>query len=320
MLGRLVNRALERVTPDYPWGDTAALFRGASWRACNLECALSDRGSPWTITEKAFHFRSDARNIAVLKAAGIDAVSLANNHILDFEYEAMADTMALLDGAKIDRAGAGANIFEASRAAIRSVGEIKVGFVACTDNEPDWQAGPSQPGTFYVPIDAGDERAQRLFETVRETRRRADIVVVSLHWGPNWGYQAPIAHVRFAHSLVEAGADIVFGHSGHVFRGVELYRGRPIMYCTGNFVDDYAVDEVERNDQSFVFIVEVIAGRLRSVQLHPTVIRDCQALLAEGAEANEIALKMRQLCSELDTEAQWRAKDPRLDIPIPGGS
>ena len=71
MLGRLVNDALERVSAEYPWGDTTAIFRQADWRACNLECVISDRGTPWGMTPKEFHFRSDGKNVAVLKAAGI---------------------------------------------------------------------------------------------------------------------------------------------------------------------------------------------------------------------------------------------------------
>src|SRR5713101_7814851 len=113
MLGRLVNDRLRCVDPAYPWGNTKALFRAGDWRACNLECVISDRGRPWSETRKAFHFRSDAKNIAVLKAAGIDAVSVANNHALDFEYEAMRDMLRLLDRAGIQRAGAGADLAEA---------------------------------------------------------------------------------------------------------------------------------------------------------------------------------------------------------------
>jgi poly-gamma-glutamate capsule biosynthesis protein CapA/YwtB (metallophosphatase superfamily) len=94
-----------------------------------------------------------------------------------------------------------------------------VGFVACTDNEPEWQARTDRPGIFYVPIDADEELAQQLFETARQTKRKADIVAVSLHWGPNWGYKPPPAHVCFAYRLVQDGADIVFGHSAHVFQG-----------------------------------------------------------------------------------------------------
>ena len=109
MLGRGVNATLKQVRSEYPWGNTLPLFHQADWRLCNLECVMSDRGVPWSSTPKAFHFRSDAKNIAVLKAARIDAVSLANNHTLDFGYDAMREMLALLDTNDIKHAGAGLN-------------------------------------------------------------------------------------------------------------------------------------------------------------------------------------------------------------------
>ena len=235
MLGRMVNDLLRRVDADYPWGDTRTQLQAADWRACNLECVISDHGRQWSGTPKEFHFRSDAKNVAVLRAAGIDAVSVANNHALDFEYDAMLDMLRLLDRAGIQHAGAGADAAAAARPGVSVVKGMSIGLIGFTDNEPQWEAGPKSAGLFYLPVDLSDERAGALFETVRETRKRNDLVVVSAHWGPNWGYEPLAAHVRFGRALVEAGADIIFGHSGHVFRGVELYRGTPDHVLHGQF-------------------------------------------------------------------------------------
>lgn len=315
MLGRLVNDRLRSFDADYPWGDTKPLFCTGDWRACNLECVISDRGRPWSKTPKVFHFRSDAKNIAALKAVGIDAVSVANNHALDFEYDAMLEMLRLLDRAGIRHAGAGADIAEATTPVISNVKGNSIGLIAFTDNEPGWQAGPHIPGLFYLPTDVSDERAEVLFATLRETRKLADLIVVSAHWGPNWGYEPLAAHVRLAHTLIDAGADIIFGHSGHVFQGVELYKGRPIMYCTGNFVDDYAVDEINRNDESFVFMLELEGNRMARMLLHPTVIDDCQARIARGERARSIGLKMARLCERLGTPVRWLEKETALEIP-----
>jgi poly-gamma-glutamate capsule biosynthesis protein CapA/YwtB (metallophosphatase superfamily) len=280
MLGSMVNERLRDVGPNYVWGDTKALFRSGDWRACNLECVLSDKGRPWSQTHKVFHFRSDARNVAVLKDAGIDAVSVANNHTLDFEYDAMLEMVSLLDRAGIRHAGAGVNLADGTRPVICNVKGTSIGLIAFTDNEPEWEAGAQRPGLFYLLIDLTDERAKLLLATVHQTRKLADLAIVSAHWGSNWGYEPLAAHVRFAHALIDAGADIIFGHSGHVFQGVELYKHRSIIYCTGNFIDDYAVDEVVRNDESFVFTLEMNGARLSRMVLHPTVIADCHARLA----------------------------------------
>lgn len=276
---------------------------------------ISDRGTPWARTPKTFHFRSGAKNVEVLKAVRIDAVSLANNHTLDFEYEGMFEMLELLDRVGIQRAGAGANLAEARRPAISYVKGTAVGLIAFTDNQPEWAAGPQTPGIFYTPIDAADERAKALFATVHETRRRADLLIVSAHWGPNWGYRPVAGNIRFGHALIDAGADIVFGHSGHVFQGVELYKGHPIMYCTGNFIDDYAVDEIERNDESFVFTLDIDNARMARMLLHPTEIAHCQARVARGGRAEQIAIKMARLCKQFGTSARWLKSEEALEIP-----
>src|SRR5438067_6783323 len=184
MLGRLENAALKDRPPEYAWGDTLSLFKGADVRICNLECAISDWGSPWSATPKVFHFRSDAKNVEVLKAAHIDAVSLANNHTLDFEYEGLFHTMHNLDAAGIHTAGAGTTITQASAPAIWEVKGKKLGLIAFTDNEPGWEATGEQPGIFYVPIELADKRAVKLLELVSKAKERVDFLVVSAHWGP----------------------------------------------------------------------------------------------------------------------------------------
>jgi len=314
MLGRLVNDLLREVPPEYPWGDTMAMLREGDWRFCNLECVISDRGVPWSRTEKAFHFRSNARNVAVLQAASIDAVSVANNHILDFEVEAMLDTLEILDRAGIRHAGAGRDLAAATAAAVSTVKDVRIGLIAFTDNQPEWEAGPEREGVFYAPVDARDERAQLLTSVVRDAAARTDLLVVSAHWGPNWGYDPPFRQAGFARMLIDAGADVVFGHSGHVFRGIEFYQRRPIIYCAGNFIDDYAVDEIDRNDESFIFRIHVRGDRMFRLELLPTVIEQFQARIPSPARASEIAAKMSGLCGRFGTRARWNDAACALEV------
>lgn len=316
MLGRGVNATLRQVRSEYPWGDTLRLFHAADWQLCNLECVMSDRGVPWSFTPKAFHFRSDAKNIAVLKAARIDAVSLANNHTLDFGYDAMREMLELLDANHINHAGAGLNHSGACGAAFSKLKGATIALVAFTDNEPQWEATAHREGIYYVPVDVRDDRAHELFAKIGGLKSQGAVAIVSVHWGPNWGYDPPKEHIRFAHRMIGEGADVIFGHSGHVFRGIELYRQRPIIYCAGNFIDDYAIDEFERNDESFVFSIDLDnVGRPRSIHLWPTIIADQQARMA-GARARNIADKMQDLCASLNTSAKWSHDDKRLDIRI----
>jgi poly-gamma-glutamate synthesis protein (capsule biosynthesis protein) len=294
MLGRLVNRVLAEAPPPYPWGDTLPILQQADWRFCNLECVISDWGEP---------------------------VSLANNHTLDFEYTAMLDMLARLGQAGIEHAGAGENLDEASRLAglARDVDNRRVGLLAFTDNQADWAANHTHPGIWYVPIDPTDARATHLFDTVRRARDTVDWLIVSAHWGANWGYEPPPEHIEFGHGLVDAGADLVFGHSAHVVRGVELYGGRLIVYSAGDFIDDYAVDEIERNDQSFVFMIHIEGREIERLDLYPTVIRDCQVRLARGAEAEAIGIKMARLCQRFGSITRWREDGRYLELRLPTG-
>ena len=313
MLGRGVNQALDQQPPEFPWGDTLPVFHRADARICNLECVLSDRGAPWSEYEKAFHFQSAAKNVAVLTAAGINAVSIANNHVLDYGYDALLQMLEILDQAGIAHSGAGANRAQASQIARFQVHRRRIGLLAFTDNEPPWEATAQRPGTFYVPVSLQDERARDLLNIVRG-RTDLDTLIVSAHWGSNWGYTPPKEHIQLAHALMDAGADIVFGHSSHVFRGIEIYKGRPILYGTGGFVDDYAVDPVERNDQSFMFVVELEERGPVRLRLYPTMIDYCQARMAREAETKGIAAKMQVLCAPLGTPAHWEREQKLLDI------
>jgi poly-gamma-glutamate capsule biosynthesis protein CapA/YwtB (metallophosphatase superfamily) len=314
MLGRLVNEALENAPPEYPWGDTLPILHSADWRICNLECVISDRGTPWSAYPKAFHFRSAAKNIAVLEAARMNGVSLANNHVLDYGYDAMFEMLEILDRAGIVHSGAGANVKQASGLATAEICGRKLGLLAFTDNEPEWEATADWPGVFYVPTDLNDSRAKQLLGIIRGHREVVDMLIVSAHWGSNWGYVPPKEHVVFAHALMDAGADIVFGHSSHVFRGIESYKGRPIVYGAGNFVDDYAVDIIERNDQSFIYLIDTANRIPRGLRMYPTVIRRCRAYCASGIPELSITEKMKELCAALHSSASWNQARRCLEI------
>jgi poly-gamma-glutamate synthesis protein (capsule biosynthesis protein) len=223
--------------------------------------------------------------------------------------------LAALDQHGILRAGAGMDLEAAWRPVVLRVGPQAVGFIAFTDNQPDWEATGHAPGIYYVPVDAGGSRVAGLLELVRRTKGRVQLLIVSAHWGGNWGSEVPSAHRRLARSLIEAGADVVFGHSAHIFRGVEIYRNRPIVYSAGDFVDDYAVDPGERNDRSFVFLLETRGSAPHMLDLYPTEITRLETRLARRS-APKIAERMQRLSTQLGTRSSWIGGDNALVIPI----
>lgn len=304
MLGRGVNETLPTVRPEEPWGDVLPLLLSADLRIINLECAITEHKRPWSRTPKVFHFRADPLAIEVLRAARVDACSLANNHTLDFEEQGLLDTLAHLEAAGIRYAGAGRDAEESARPVLLEGG---VALVAFTDNEPPFSAGLDKPGTNYLPVSLEPEVLRRVEAAVGAAREAgAGTVVVSNHWGPNMVQRPKETFRRFARAVVDRGADVYYGHSAHVFQGVEIYRGKPILYDTGDFIDDYAVDPNLRNDRSFLFRVFVEDGDFRRLELHPVVLPYARVELARGGEREAILDRMVDLSAEMGTAIDRR--------------
>jgi poly-gamma-glutamate capsule biosynthesis protein CapA/YwtB (metallophosphatase superfamily) len=299
MLGRGVNETLHAVRPEEPWGDVLPLLDSADLHIINLECAITEHRLPWSRTPKVFHFRADPLAIEVLRAARVDACSLANNHTLDFEERGLLDTLEHLKEAGIRYAGAGRSLEEAARPALLKEG---VALVAFTDNEPPFAAGPDIPGTNYLPVSMEPGVLRRVEEAIEAARRAgANTVIFSNHWGPNMVERPRGIFRRFARAVVDLGADVYYGHSAHVFQGVEIYRGKPILYDTGDFIDDYAVDPKLRNDRSFLFRLGVEGGDLGRLELFPVALPYARVELARGNEREAILERMVELSGEMGT-------------------
>jgi len=301
MLGRLVDQYViqnRAVRPDALWGDVLPIMLSADCRLVNLECVISSYGKEWRPTTKAFHFRARPRAIEFLQAAKVNGVTLANNHVLDYGPEALLDCFKLLDQASIKRTGAGATTDEAAAPLVLDLPEGRIAVVALTDNEPEWEATKTKPGMNYVTYgDRGlkEPYRTRLTHALLSARRQADLVIVSAHVGPNWG--APSKEIQaLTHDLIDMGADLYWGHSNHTPQGIECYKGKAILYSTGDFVDDYWVDKNERNDLSFLFMLEVEQGRIVRVRLYPTCIEDLGVQLAHEQEGEFLIRSIQAKC------------------------
>lgn len=327
MLGRLVSTALRFRGASYVWGDTTRLLSAADLTIVNLECVIARAGvgREWARWPKAFHFKSEPpQAIQALKLAGVDCVCLANNHVLDYEEEAFLEMLGLLEEAGIPYSGAGRNADAAHCPVLLDAGALKVGVVAFTDNEPGWAAGTDTPGTNWIPVSLQERSLAPVRESIARARAGgAALVVFSIHWGPNMVQRPTPLFREFAHAVVEAGADVFFGHSAHVFQGIEIYRGHPIIYDAGDFVDDYAIDPLLRNDRGLLFLLTVQAqgsersesARVRRVDMVPVMIDNCQVRLAHGSEWAAITEQMRKLSAELGTTTSQDPDWLRIDSP-----
>lgn len=233
-----------KVPADYPWGDAIAVLDAArpDARVVNLETTITRRG--WPDRDKGIHYRVSPENAACLKAARVDVCTLANNHVLDWGPDGLFDTLDTLDALQIKRSGAGRDLHEAIRPAVIELGErgrIVVFSVGCADAgvPTSWSAAQGTPGVHGL-VDLGAETTRELRRAIEPWRRAHTVIVLSIHWGPNWGFAIEPAQRRFAHHMIdEAGVDLVHGHSSHHVKGIEVHHGRPILYGCGDLLTDY---------------------------------------------------------------------------------
>lgn len=302
MLGRGVNAALRHVEAESVWGSTLPLLRSADAVIANLECAITLRQTHNPLAPKRFHFRADPVAVDVLLAGNVRCVSLANNHSVDFGEDGLFDTMEALASAGIAHAGAGRTAGMAAAPAIVHLPDLTIGVVALTDAEPPFAATRRAAGTHYVDIEGVPHPAFDLAELASRCRdRKVDLAILSAHWGPAMA-TAPSARFRdFAHAAIDAGFDVVHGHSSHTFHGVEMVRDRPIFYDTGGFIDDYRVDERLRNDLSFLFLVDVTHARVQRVRMIPVRLDFARTNLANGEEARATCRRMLERSAPFGT-------------------
>ncbi len=305
MLGRYVNEVRRHITPVEMWNDVLPHLAQTDLRIVNLECALTLHNKEWSRTRKTFHFRADPDAVRVLQAAHIDACTLANNHVLDYEERGLRDTLRVLDAAGIRHAGAGANAMEAEAPALLEVhgaSPCRVALISCTDNEPAFAADAGHPGTNYLDVALDEETLARVARCIGQAHELgADLVIWANHWGANFVERPSSLFRDFARKVIELGADVYYGHSAHICQGVEIYKGRPILYDTGDFLDDYAVHPLLRNDRSCLFKVEFEGKEFKRLELLPVSLDVGYVAMARDKEFEAICERMEMLCAEMGT-------------------
>jgi poly-gamma-glutamate capsule biosynthesis protein CapA/YwtB (metallophosphatase superfamily) len=299
MLGRGVARTLATTSPEALVApEVQAALGQADLVVLNLECCISERGRPWEAPGKPFFFRAPPQAVELLALLGVDCVTLANNHALDYGVDALADTLDHLAAAGIATVGAGSNLEQARRPAVLAAWGLRVAVLGVTDHPADFAAGPDRPGVAFA--DLGRQVPGWLAELIREASAQADVTLVTPHWGPNMT-TAPVRHVRrAAGALVDAGATLVAGHSAHVPHGVA---GR-VLYDLGDFLDDYRVDSRLRNDLGLLFLVTLDAAGPLRLEALPLKLEFCHTRPATGEDAAWIRRRFRVACAALGTTVQ----------------
>jgi len=303
MLGRGVAEALASTPPAELWDpQLRELAGGCDLVVCNLECCLSERGAPTArIRGKPFFFRGPPSAVEPLRAIGARVAGVANNHALDFGPDALADTIAQLQRAGIEPVGAGPNAERARRGVELTAAGARVGVVAVSDHPREYAAGADEWGIAYAPLREG--APAWLLDEIRRLRAGCDHVVAFPHWGPNMSVRPAPWQRSLGSELVGAGADLVAGHSAHLFHGVERSGGGIVAYDLGDALDDYAIDARLRNDLGLLALWRPGSPEA-ALELVGLRLEYCQTRLASGADADWIERRLERACGELGTTVE----------------
>ncbi|MCP2294408.1 poly-gamma-glutamate synthesis protein (capsule biosynthesis protein) [Nocardia amikacinitolerans] len=294
------------------WGDALPLLAKADARLINLETAITADGT--FAPAKGIHYRMRPDNIPVLTAVAPVVCALANNHVLDFGAYGLTDTLDTLDAAGIDHAGAGTDLDGARTPATAELGDgsraVIVSVAAGSSGVPEyWAARHDRLGLWRIGETPSATAADEVAAVVLAATRDQDVAIVSIHWGPNWGYRVTPSERHFAHRLIDAGVDVVHGHSAHHPRPIEIYRGKPILYGCGDVVDDYEGihgHESYRTDLRLLFLVDLDAGAVR-LRMIPLRMRRMRLQTAEPNEARWLCETIREISRGFDTRVATRA-------------
>lgn len=310
------------VAPAYPWGVALEVLERAApdLRLINLETAVTRHPRPWP--GKGINYRMHPANLACLQAAAIQYCGLANNHVLDWGRAGLRETLSSLHAAGLQTAGAGVDRDEAERPAVFAIpgkGRVLVFAVGLADSgiPATWAAGAKRPGLSFLP-DLSAASAQRLAARLQRRKQAGDVLILSVHWGGNWGYGISQAQQDFAHRLIEqGGVDLLHGHSSHHPKAMEVYRERLILYGCGDLLNDYegiGGHEAYRDDLRLLYLAELEAGsgKLRALRLVP--LRIARLCLQEASREERqwllerLAPEVRRFGAELSLDDDgWMA-------------
>lgn len=291
------GRTADRLGVDPALGPMSEQLAAADFSMVNLESAITTRGAPQA---KIYHFRTSPAALTALHDSGVDAVTMANNHAVDYGPQGLADSLAAKHASPIPVLGIGADEAEAYRPYVTKINGVRLAVVAASQiydlTNSDFRAGPGTPG-----IASALDRP-RLLKAVRDAKARADVVVVYLHWGVE-GESCPVAdQTSIAAALSAAGATAVVGTHAHVMLGSGMLGPTYVAYGFGNFLW-YGTSPYPHSDETGVTTLTVTAaGKVSGARFTPGLVDGHGVAEPQsGAAANEITTRYGQLrhCSGL---------------------
>jgi poly-gamma-glutamate synthesis protein (capsule biosynthesis protein) len=282
---------VQRDDPPSVFKYAGQMLRDADFTFGNLEGSTSEAGKPWSIKET--NWRADSRQVEALSAAGFDAVTVANNHMLDFGHEALRETLGHLDRLGIKHTGGGENFAEAHKPAIVEKDGCRVAMLGYTSVFiPEWAAGENTPGLAVMRATTSYQAPRRVFEVpgtppiirtrlveedreqlardIKAAREQADIVVCAFHWGVSQGFMNIAEYqTELGRHAIDCGADLVFGAHPHVIQGVEVYKGKALFYSLGNFTFAQHNPKKKHELESLIVRARIRNKKIETVEIVP---------------------------------------------------
>ncbi|KMQ49913.1 poly-gamma-glutamate synthesis protein [Chitinispirillum alkaliphilum] len=307
---------------DYPyvWGDALNEIHSQNPRIkiINLETAITTSLNPWPF--KGINYKMHPENIELLRVAGIDICALSNNHVLDWGFSGLEETILCLKTNGISFAGAGMNLSEAQRPAVCNLGSssrlllFSVGFES-SGIPPQWKAERDSAGVVFYPS-TNPETLIEIKSMIQQFKQPEDLVILSVHWGENWEFNITPKEKQFAHDLIDqAGVDIVHGHSSHHVKGIEVYNERLILYGCGDFLNDYegiGGKDQYRGDLSLIYFADIDPdGKLIKLEMTPTTIRNFRIHYTSQSDLLDITRILNRENKKFNTRVE-RIADNRL--------
>jgi len=315
------------VSLAWPWGDALKILDAMApdVRLINLETAVTCQAD--FAPGKAVHYRMSPRNLPCVAAARPDVCALANNHVLDFGRAGLEETLAALARAGLAAAGAGRDAVAAWQPAVVPLpGGGRMLVFSCgtaSSGIPSgWAAATARPGVNFLPSLSG-AIADALIARAKAARQDGDIVVVSIHWGANWGYGVTPDQVRFAHQLIDGGIGLIHGHSSHHPRPAEVYRGRLILYGCGDCINDYegiSGYEEFRDDLRLLYFVSLKpgTGTLRGLRMVPMRMRKMRLWHASAVDSRWMAATLSRISRGFGSRIEYQP-DGTLRLRLAAG-
>jgi poly-gamma-glutamate synthesis protein (capsule biosynthesis protein) len=309
MVGRKASVALESEMPRDILGELAPIMNACDGVITNLECPITRCKQPGRRTWKTFRMRAGLHAVDFLTSANVKFVNLANNHILDFGEAGLEETLQILDANGIAHAGAGMTEAAARSPATVTIDGVSIGVISLSDRMEFFAAGDSRPGTNYFRVAGESRELVRLIEDWVGYLRsvQVELIILSIHIGPDFEPVPSRAYRKLARTVIDLGVDIIHGHSAHLFQGVEIYKGRPILYDTGNFYDDYLLFPFFPTNESFLYMITTNSRSIETVEFIPIVRLGHRLHLARAKTFERITRRMVRKSRRFGTHMKIRS-------------